>query len=89
MSLLVRGIIAGNDVALRMSVAPQKRRLIAFICPVVKGHYRKSCQPIGRALLREANDAMGPGCVKSRTDAMILFLNRQAGATDVRLCGRD
>jgi hypothetical protein len=33
--------------------------------------------------------AIGPGCVKSRTDAMILFLNRQAGATDVRLCGRD
>jgi hypothetical protein len=35
------------------------------------------------------NDAIGPGCVKSRTDAMILFLNRQAGATDVSLCGRD
>jgi hypothetical protein len=36
-----------------------------------------------------AADAMGPGCVKSRPDAMILFLNRPAGATDVRLCGGD
>jgi hypothetical protein len=33
--------------------------------------------------------ATGPGCVKSHTDAMILFLNRRAGATDVGLCGRD
>ena len=40
-------------------------------------------------LLGRLNEGMGPGCVKSRTDAMILFLNRQAGATDVRLCGRD
>ena len=33
--------------------------------------------------------ANGPGCVKSRTNATILFLNRRAGATNVRLCGRD
>jgi hypothetical protein len=33
--------------------------------------------------------ASGPGCVKSRTDATILFVNRLTGATDVRLCGRD
>ena len=39
--------------------------------------------------LNGEDDAKGPGCVKSRTDAMICFLNRQAGATDVRLCGRD
>jgi len=31
----------------------------------------------------------GRGCVKSRTDAMILQVNRQAGATDVRLRGGD
>ena len=35
------------------------------------------------------SDAKGPGCVKSRPDAMIRFLNRRAGATDVRLCGGD
>ena len=34
-------------------------------------------------------DGNGPGCVKSRTDAMILQVNRQAGATDVRLRGGD
>jgi hypothetical protein len=32
--------------------------------------------------------AKGPGCVKSCTDVMIVFLNRRSGATDVRLCGR-
>jgi hypothetical protein len=35
------------------------------------------------------NVAIGPGCVKSSRDVMILFLNRRAGATDVRLCGRN
>jgi hypothetical protein len=39
------------------------------------------------AAVREAG--YGPGCVKSRTAAMILFLNRRSGATDVRLCGGD
>jgi len=34
-------------------------------------------------------DANGPGCVKSRPDAMIRFLNRRAGATDDGLCGGD
>jgi hypothetical protein len=29
--------------------------------------------------------APGPGCVKSPLDAMILRVNRQLGATDVRL----
>ena len=33
----------------------------------------------------EGMTACDPGCVKSRTDAMILFVNRRAGATDVRL----
>jgi adenylate cyclase len=44
-----------------------------------------------RAVARSRNRgaSLGPGCVKSRTDAMIFFLNRRAGATDVRLCGRD
>ena len=42
-----------------------------------------------RIAARQRNDAKGPGCVKSRTDVMILFLNRRAGATNVRLCGRD
>jgi hypothetical protein len=31
----------------------------------------------------------GPGCVKSPTDAMILRVNRRAGALDVRLRGGD
>ena len=33
--------------------------------------------------------AMGPGCVKSPTDAMILRVNRRSGALDVRLRGGD
>ena len=33
--------------------------------------------------------AMGPGCVKSRSDAMILQVNRQAEAMHVRLRGGD
>jgi len=33
--------------------------------------------------------ATGPGCVKSRADAMILQVNRQAEAMDVRLRGGD
>jgi hypothetical protein len=36
MTLWVRRVGAGNDVAPRMSVPLRKRRLIAFICPVVK-----------------------------------------------------
>jgi hypothetical protein len=40
-------------------------------------------------LLHLLRAAFGPACVKSRTAAMILFLNRRLGATDVRLCGRD
>jgi hypothetical protein len=31
----------------------------------------------------------GPGCVKSRTDGTILFVESASGATDVRLCGGD
>ena len=31
----------------------------------------------------------GPGCVKSPIDAMILRVNRQTGALDVRLRGGD
>jgi hypothetical protein len=38
---------------------------------------------------RTRNDAKGPGCVKSRTDAMILRVNRRSGALDVRLRGGD
>ena len=36
-----------------------------------------------------ANDATGPGCVKSRFDAMILRVNRQAEAMHVGLRGGD
>ena len=40
-------------------------------------------------LCETANVAKGPGCVKSRTDAMILRVNRRSGALDVRLRGGD
>jgi hypothetical protein len=36
-TLWVRGVVAGSGVVQRMSVAPQERRSIAGICPVVKG----------------------------------------------------
>jgi len=37
----------------------------------------------------QITSANGPGCVKSRTDAMILRVNRRSGALDVRLRGGD
>jgi hypothetical protein len=66
----VRGVIAGNGVVPRVSVAPQERRLIAGICLVVKCHFlTHAVQEKNPHAARQSNKERWSACPNGRNDA--------------------
>jgi hypothetical protein len=57
-----------------------------MLAPERRGSYALDSCRIGAP---QRVDVVGPGCAKNPLDAMILRVNRRAGAMDVRLRGGD